>query len=123
MLLGGLYNQNNIRWSIAISRILWLSQLRAIVDLLLYNSDRIIRLKTIEIKIFICIKTFIYLIENLPSYVPVYLLFLVLILLVCHAWHVLLVLIIVSLISLRISVFDIKILVVLASDSLKLMNN
>lgn len=109
VLLGGLYDQHGILLFHAVSRELWLSHLCAIVDLLLCNSNCIIDLKTIEINVLICVMTLIYFIENLPSYVPVYLLLLVFVLLICHDGNVLLLVVIVAcvLISLRVSVFDI----------------
>ena len=122
MLLGGLYDKHKIYPFVI--RELWLSQLCAIVDLLLYNSNGVIDLKTIEIDVPICVMTLIYFIENLPSYVPMYLLFLVFVLLICHVWNVLLLVVLINstvLISLRVSVFDIKVLIVLTTDAIKLV--
>ena len=125
MRLGGLYDQHWILLFKAICRELWLSHLCAIVDLLLYNSNCIVDLKTIEINILICVMTLIYFVENLPSYVPVYLLLLVFVLLIWHHLNILLLVVIITSvhISLRISVFDVEVLIVLASDALKLVGD
>lgn len=125
MLFGRLYDQHRILPLKTVSWELWLSQLRAIVDLLLRDSNCIIDLKTIEIDVLICVNTLIYFVENLPGYVPVYLLLLVFVLLIRHDLRVLLLVIIITcvLIPLWVSVFDVKVLIVLDSDALILVGD
>lgn len=124
MQLGGLYDEHVLLLFENIFGELRLSQLCAIVDLLLGDGDRVIDLKTIEINVLVHVMTVIYFVENLPSYIPMYFLFLVFVLLVRHGGDVLLLVIVIDAcvpIPLRVPVFDVKVLIVLGPDAFELI--